>query len=269
MDIIRTQDIKVGATRKLQGIRPGFPSYLWEKRTKVWDLPKPELLKKADIFLVSKSDTWYSEFLSYMVCTVTRSPFSHSAIYIGDIKNDGDIMMEKIVAKIKETENEKMFVLSKELKVLRLKRLMSKMEIWMRTGENIHILEEANTNGVELVDAAMYYDNKKYGGIVKRIKNISVIDAEEIVDNAMADLGNGYDYIQFASLGYLYLTGKGKTEEASNLNELRVCSEVIVKAVAKKGLLFSKQIPTSNITPGDIDMSEIVETVPGMKNGQA
>ena len=268
----QVQEIKGSTTRKTLSVRPRFPAYLWEKRTKVWNLPKPELLKKADIFLVSKSDVWYSEFLSYMVCTVTRSQFSHSAIYIGDTKNDGHIITERIIAKIKETENEKKFILDGELKISRLKRLKrlaSNMEIWMKTGENIPILEESNTNGVELVNAGMYYDNKKYGGIVKRIKNMSQIDAEEIVDNAMDDLGNGYDYAQFASLGYLFLAGKGKTEEALDLKGLRVCTEVIVRAVEKKGIYFNKQIPSANITPGDIDMSEIVETVPGMKKGQA
>lgn len=270
MNMAQAQGIKSDSAKKLLGVRRGFPAYLLKESPKLWDLPNPVALNIADIFLVSKCDPRnpLSYMLSYMVCAVTDSPFSHSAIYVGNTRNDGNRIMEKLVAKTKETEKSDMFFLSKQIKISRLKRLLNRMEGWMKTGERIHILEEANTNGVELVNAAVYYDSKNYGGIVKRIKNISQMDGKEIADNAMSQLGEEYDYVQFASLGYLYLAGRRKTTEAVDL-KWSVCSEVIVKAAAKKGIFFSNEIPLANITPADIDKSQTVETVPGMRKRQA
>jgi hypothetical protein len=198
-------------------------------------------IRKGDVVLVEGSLR-----ISQLVKYVTRSPWSHSALYVGDeLLRRGGELREQALANFGAFAD----------------RLL---------------IEALTDQGVVASPFAKYqYHNIR----ICRPSHIDPADLNRVIDSVVADLGKQYDSHNFLDLARLFLSPmkfghlKTRTEQSclGNCTDLQViCSGMIAKAFQQVGYLILPKIEIgyppdqqprlttrhySQILPSDFDLS--------------
>ncbi len=115
---------------------------------------------------------------------------------------------------------------------------------------------ESNPGGVKILPVKKYIKS-----FTKKMRYYRILVDDDVIENfvkkAESKKGYDYDYIQIISLLFLHLFKIKKVISGIELQKLTICSELVNDPAREAGIFFTN-LPSSNITPGDIMDSDIV-----------
>jgi len=128
------------------------------------------------------------------------------------------------------------------------------------------IIESSFTKGVIITSFDKYKEqaknNKLSFDIYKFKKPILEKEWSIARDYLLKQVGNKYDIMQVISLFIFFMLHiNRKNVEPIDIEKAFICSELIGKACDKINIKFTEEVDLDNLTPKDIETSDIIEKI--------
>src|SRR4030042_2656840 len=152
---------------------------------------------------------------------------------------------------------------------------ISKYIRWLTKGRYNHVgifvdsenVVESKYRGVELTPFQVFKDDQDVRKIsehkVVRVKNITTKQIEEVVNWTRERIGDCYDYWQLITLWFFLILKTARKIEPIDVRFRWLCSELVAEAFYQADINFNVNIDPDNITPADIEDSDLIEEVNG------
>ena len=130
---------------------------------------------------------------------------------------------------------------------------------------DVEIIEAISASGVIITSYEKYQKLKQKNKLDFDIYTLKQpISSEEwnIVESYLREqIGRKYDIMQFLSLLFFFIFHINRTVNPIDIEKAFICSELVGKACSKINIFFNNKIELDNLTPKDIEDSEIIEKV--------
>lgn len=126
------------------------------------------------------------------------------------------------------------------------------------------IVEATMAKGVVISNLSKFEILRKKGKVdftIYQIKNITEEQRQGMTEFLLDKIGQRYDFFQLIALLFFFSFRINRKYETIDVKKRFICSELLAEAGDKVGIQFKQGVDKDNITPCDIEQSDIIERI--------